>query len=744
MFGIVDSAMHIITRDDPRSKCPKKLIQDALDANKRLQQSLTDRAEQLEAELKEADERLEAANMDEGEDDPESEILIPGAKKAVGLFPSSEFLNPSSPFYDDSIKRSSYLANTTGHPMKAKDLEALSIAVRQENERLRAYKQLQSQHPNSGLNTDIDIDNNVEGLDWARIAEKVSDSSSVTRTATECRVVWVGDRHPRINHAEWSKSEVSKLNSIVSEPLKEKKPVDWVNVAETLGTNRTPLDCTKHGLPQHRHNWTIDADQRLVKAVQSCGIDNWQLVARNVSEYVTAGQCQGRWQKTLNPALRRRTWSAEEDELLRKAVAGYGKSWVQVATSIPGRTNDQCRERWNEHVNLSSANIDWSEAEDKNLLGLVESLGNQWKVISFKIGNNKTGQNCRMRYDKLKRLQKKPVHSSGNPGGVTTGTSSIAGPSQLVQMRNPEECMSILNLAVGGHESFSQSPSATLPTPASTVKPRPRPKAVWKGKTKESVPAGGPSAQIPTPEPADTSQTPLPKPALETQPIPKKPRKKATEGTFQPDAIKAGILTLQPKPRPKASKKMETVAVLTEISTADDRVATNDVPQSELADALGIALLPTPKPQVSKGPEKVPTLADGLTADATLAPPPAQFLSRLAAPTLKGTQASTSKRGRKRKALEPPEGELNQGDSSADPVSPDHVSDPAMLLPGSTTLSRAKRGRTRKTTKDAGGTTNSILSFPTAEPLLESTSTRVRKRKSALKSKDNDGLGWNC
>ena len=40
------------------TKSSKELVQDALDANKRLQQILTHRAEQLEADLKEADSLL--------------------------------------------------------------------------------------------------------------------------------------------------------------------------------------------------------------------------------------------------------------------------------------------------------------------------------------------------------------------------------------------------------------------------------------------------------------------------------------------------------------------------------------------------------------------------------------------------------------------------------------------------------------------------------------------------------------
>ncbi|KAF0382450.1 putative Metallothionein expression activator [Gigaspora margarita] len=40
-------------------------------------------------------------------------------------------------------------------------------------------------------------------------------------------------------------------------------------------------------------------------------------------------------------------WNSEEDELLRNGVnnLGYG-NWREIATTIPGRTEDQCKERW--------------------------------------------------------------------------------------------------------------------------------------------------------------------------------------------------------------------------------------------------------------------------------------------------------------------------------------------------------------------------------------------------------------
>ncbi|KAJ1994601.1 myb-like DNA-binding protein bas1 [Coemansia spiralis] len=41
-------------------------------------------------------------------------------------------------------------------------------------------------------------------------------------------------------------------------------------------------------------------------------------------------------------------WSAEEDELLKRAVKQFGedRQWVKVAQQVPGRSNLQCRQRW--------------------------------------------------------------------------------------------------------------------------------------------------------------------------------------------------------------------------------------------------------------------------------------------------------------------------------------------------------------------------------------------------------------
>ena len=57
------------------------------------------------------------------------------------------------------------------------------------------------------------------------------------RTARECEIKWLGDRHPSINHAQWSQPETSKCRDLVDAYRTEHGPaatVDWVWVANEL------------------------------------------------------------------------------------------------------------------------------------------------------------------------------------------------------------------------------------------------------------------------------------------------------------------------------------------------------------------------------------------------------------------------------------------------------------------------------------------------------------------------------
>lgn len=106
-------------------------------------------------------------------------------------------------------------------------------------------------------------------------------------------------------------------------------------------------------------------------------------VARWVSEDATASQCQNRYLRTLDPTLRRGPWTPDEDERVKQAVAVCGHVWVDVATYVEGRNNEQCRDRYQEYLNPAVAKGKWTEEQDAALLKAVEQVGmGKWKEVS--------------------------------------------------------------------------------------------------------------------------------------------------------------------------------------------------------------------------------------------------------------------------------------------------------------------------------------------------------------------------
>jgi hypothetical protein len=166
----------------------------------------------------------------------------------------------------------------------------------------------------------------------------------------------------------------------------------------------------RQSLERPRHVWTTESDQKLMDAVEQYGTA-WSLgrvlpfcrtsfltlysvkVAKYVGPQVMAGQCATRFLRTLDPSIRRGAWTSEEYERLAAAVLGYGKgAWADVASAIPGRTNEQCRDRWTHTLDpdKESKPEDWDEDKDKALIEAVEANGRKWKVIGIHLGRSAT------------------------------------------------------------------------------------------------------------------------------------------------------------------------------------------------------------------------------------------------------------------------------------------------------------------------------------------------------------------
>jgi hypothetical protein len=116
----------------------------------------------------------------------------------------------------------------------------------------------------------------------------------------------------------------------------------------------------------------------------------------------------------------RRNWTPEEDALLRRAVengedrccvasvwvsAHFNSDrphtaqsqsrpllWRELAKSVPGRSNKDCRRRWWNSLADGTAKGPWSEEEDERLIAAVRKYGTNWRQVSREVGSRNADQ----------------------------------------------------------------------------------------------------------------------------------------------------------------------------------------------------------------------------------------------------------------------------------------------------------------------------------------------------------------
>lgn len=147
-------------------------------------------------------------------------------------------------------------------------------------------------------------------------------------------------------------------------------PHKWSLIASHV-PNRTPMQCSTrwlgalkyvwsythamylvdiylfHSPNIHKGRWTEHEDAVLRYAyMEFAGIPDgeggfqpipWNRIAERIPNR-TGIQCQARWTEALDPSVRKGKWSEAEDALLRAGVDKFGRCWIRIAETVPGRT----------------------------------------------------------------------------------------------------------------------------------------------------------------------------------------------------------------------------------------------------------------------------------------------------------------------------------------------------------------------------------------------------------------------
>jgi hypothetical protein len=166
--------------------------------------------------------------------------------------------------------------------------------------------------------------------------------------------------------------------------------------------------------PKSTPFWGEDDNTRLIDLVSRQANPDWSWIATQFPGK-SLQQVIDRWEKVLDPALVKGAWTLFEDQKITQWVETHGPTqWVVLAETMPGRSGKQIRERYRNFLDPMCTKCEWSPLEDAQLIDLHQKWGNKWAKIARSLPG-RTDNDVKNRWNSKLRKQVPPVDSGPLP-----------------------------------------------------------------------------------------------------------------------------------------------------------------------------------------------------------------------------------------------------------------------------------------------------------------------------------------